>query len=234
MRAELRQYKHEKLRRPSTQFDGFVDKRDSFTTVYLTLFPFLAAEYAVELAYDAIPSGLVFPVGYLLFWAFYYTYYKPGFLEDHLSNPHKWDLAGIPALFLGVLIWFMKVTFVELSHLVLLRWFVPRKVPAVATAAANTSRPQPKAKPRYTAPPPPPKREAPKGRPPAMGLDLIVALQTLGLTESVTWNQVHRRYRDLAKQYHPDLNREKTDHGRRFIQIDQAYRKLLAQKNQFR
>src|SRR5450631_1681193 len=88
---------HLRTHPPSEVPEDFIDRRDSFMTVYLSFVPFMIAEYFAEANYE-IPSGLVFPLGYLLFWAFYYTYYKPGYLEEHLSTPKKWDLNGIPTI----------------------------------------------------------------------------------------------------------------------------------------
>src|SRR5450631_1123192 len=90
----------------------FVDKRDSFLTVYASAIPFLALEYIAERNYEFLPSGLVCPVGYLMFWAFYYTYYRPGFLEDRLTSAAPRTLlnpTAILGVILGVAIWFVKV-----------------------------------------------------------------------------------------------------------------------------
>ncbi|MCB0418790.1 MAG: hypothetical protein KDD39_14165, partial [Bdellovibrionales bacterium] len=114
-RDHLYQYREHPDKTP----EGFSDHRDSFFTVYLSVLPFLAVEYYAELSFKVLPSGLIFPFGFLLFWAFFYTYYKPGFLEKRLSNTEEWDFAGIPAILVGVLVWFVKVTIVSAAKTIL-------------------------------------------------------------------------------------------------------------------
>lgn len=243
---------------------GMADGRNSFTRVYLSLVPFLMLEYYVERTSDVLPSGLVFPMGFLLFWAFYYTYYRPGLLEDRLSTPKEWNPAGIVTLLVGVAIWFVKVTVVELSHLLLLRWLFSRKAtphragtqgarrPSASSQSAGTgswntgtgsfnTRPSGQqaaggqgaahgASHAQRAP----KREAPPPKPPAsLPPDILSALDVLGLPPSTDWNEIHKRYRELAKKFHPDLNQEITELGRRFIRVDQAYRKLNGVKSRY-
>lgn len=253
MAANARQYREHLYRLrthpESLDHDDFVDQRDSFLPLYLSLVPFLMLEYAAELSYEVLPSGLIFPLGFLLFWAFFYTFYKPGFLEDRLSSPQKWDLIGIPTVLMGVLIWFVKVTVVELSG-----FFVRALFGLQSRTASEPIRDRRrKARPAASAPPPP-HRESSQAPPHAragratgqsaggafrpsptrpkssLPRDIIFALHTLGLGEDADWGQIHRRYRELAKQYHPDLNREITAVGRRFMIYDAAYRKLASVK----
>ncbi len=186
----------------------FVDRRDSLATVYFSSLPFAIAEYFTEVSYELIPGGLVFPVGFLLFWAFYYTYYKPGILENHLVAPSQGNWMAVPALLVGVLIWFVKVTLVELGHLVVFQWFQSKPAPKPQKAFAPRAAP------------------APKSAPPLLSADLIAALEVLGLKPGCRWTDIHHRYRVLAKKYHPDLNRESTDIGRRFMRVDDAYHRL--------
>lgn len=231
--------------------EGFYDQRDSFLTVYLSIIPFLVLEYMVELSYDIIPSGLIFPTGYFLFWAFYYTFYKPGFLEEKLSTPQKWDLMGIPSVLMGVIIWFVKVTVVELSTF-FLRGLVRTPAPGSAQsdrrrqprsqwnrAHAQQTQQHARASNGRTGSYQPPRQEttgfheASSRPPPATNVlpgELLHALHVIGLREGADWHQIHHRYRELAKQYHPDLNREVTDVGRRFMMYDAAYRKLSVAK----
>ena len=61
--------------------------------------------------------------------------------------------------------------------------------------------------------------------------DVLGALSILGLQPGATWPEIHRRYRDLAKQFHPDLNPEITGAGKRFMLYDSAYRRLLAARD---
>jgi len=206
----------------------FYDQRDSFSLVYLSMIPFAALEYFLEISGD-IPSGLVFPTGYFLFWAFYYTYYKPGYLEDKLTSRADWDLLAIPGILLGVVIWFMKVTVVELTHLVWKGKPSAKRPPDRRQQRSQWTRAQEQAsRPR------PAQAEPPRPPPPSLlPKDISHALAVLGLKEGVDWDAIHRRYRELAKQYHPDLNHDITDVGRRFMMYDAAYRKLGAVKAKY-
>ena len=274
-----------------------VDRRDSFLTVYFTMLPFLGVEYLLHRSFHVVPPGLIFPVGYLLFWAFYYTYYKPGFLEERLTAPSSWNIANVTTVLVGVAIWFVKVTIVELSQVLFLRWLFPRPRMPVARQLdqfrrvptgipmnpsyrefSYTARPRstsgtyagprptstdgtyagPRptstggtyADPRpgstggtYAGPRPGstggtyagPRPTATPPSPPPSGLpmDIKAALLILGLPEKVSWDQVHRRYRELAKKYHPDLNQESTDIGRHFMRVDAAYRRLSAVRDKY-
>lgn len=59
------------------------------------------------------------------------------------------------------------------------------------------------------------------------------ALLTLGLKNCRDWGTIHKRYRELAKQVHPDLNPDLTAAENRFIVYDHAYRKLVAVKKRY-
>jgi len=223
-RTQLYEARNHKQVQASSEF---YDQRDSFALVYLSMVPFLALEYFLEVSAD-IPSGLLFPTGYLLFWAFYYTYYKPDFLENKLSSPQHWDFFAIPSILIGVLIWFLKVTVVELTHLVWKGAAAPRSNDRRQQPRSQWQRAQqpPRPGPQQTARP----QQAPPRPPPASLLprEVLHSLAVLGLKEGVDWDTIHRRYRELAKQYHPDLNHDITDVGRRFMMYDAAYRKLGA------
>ncbi len=211
----------------------FIDNRDSFLRVYLSLFPFLTAEYYVERSLDSMPAGLVFPLGFFLFWGFYYTYYKPGFLEDKLSSPGENIIFSIPTLLFGVLIWFVKVTVVELSHLLLLRWVVKKKRAPARRRTAAASAPSP-FRPASVAPRSLPQGELKRSVPPIkLPPEVIIALGTLGLPRGADWHTIHQRYRELAKRFHPDLNPDLTDVGSRFMKVDAAYHKLFAVKHRY-
>ena len=227
---------HPRSKRP----DDFADRRDSLAHLYFSLFPFLALEYFIERNFETV-SGLIFPMGYLLFWSFYYTYYRPGFLEEKLRAPEKTQWGLLPALILGVAIWFVKVSIVELNHILLLHWLRAKTKPAPkapAKPAARSEDPrmararraehQRRASEKHAS-----KAQTPPKAPPAPSLpsDVVRALNTLGLGECRDWNEIHHRYRELAKKYHPDLNPEIT-HSR-FIQFDAAYRKLSTVKTQY-
>jgi hypothetical protein len=239
MPVNARHYRGElyRLRAHPTSVPGdFVDQRDSFTTLYLSLIPFLLLEYYAEATWEVLPSGLVFPVGYLLFWAFYYTYYKPGFLEDRLSAPQRWEFTALPTVVVGVAIWFVKVTVVELTDLLFLRWLFARQAPT-RRRGAGTSRPAshraPGGNQAFNEGTRVHEVKYPPHPPPGLPRDVLNALGILGLGECRNWNEIHRRYRELAKQYHPDLNKDITDVGRRFMMYDAAYRKLAAVKDRY-
>ena len=140
----------------------------------------------MELSYEVIPGGLVFPMGFLLFWAFYYTFYKPGYLEERLSTPAKWDLMAIPAMLLGVAIWFVKVTLAELGHFVFLKWWTPtgaRPAPgATHSRPKQAPRPQAAASPSGSGPKPMPKADP-------LPSDLVQALMQLGLKPGCHWRR---------------------------------------------
>lgn len=148
---------------------------------------FLILEYLMERKVEAAASGLVFPLGFLLFWAFYFV-----FLRDHGG-------------------W---------RELLLL-------VPGQRTRAATSG----------AIPLPPPRDHASDSRgaaaEPELPSELKVALSVLGLAGKPDWDTIHRRYRKLAKAYHPDLNSEFTAYGNRFIELDHAYRKLVAGRSHF-
>lgn len=243
--------------------EGFVDQRNSFLTVYLSLVPFIACEYLAEVNYEFLPSGIVFPLGYLLFWAFYYTYYKPGFLEERLSTPGKWDLNGVPTILVGVTIWFVKVTVVELGGILFGRWLLGQKKKTPKAHAHRQPHAQPHhrtagskthagAGPRASGPHSTEHSEgtrfhhnpgaqegtrfhrASPSHEPALPRDIMTALGVLGFTDAKhSWSEIHRRYRELAKKYHPDLNHEITAVGRRFMMVDAAYRRLGAVKGKY-
>jgi hypothetical protein len=222
MRTSAKDYRNNAYRlraHPRDDEFDFFDRRDSFATVYLSVIPFAAAEYFTEVSFDLLPGGLVFPVGFLLFWAFYYTYYKPGFLENRLVSPQKMNVAAIPTLVLGILIWFVKVTLVEVSHLLLFQWITkPKPTPKRAAARpAQAGRTSTGSGPHTVPPTKPPSLLTP---------DLVLALQVLGLKPGCHWRNIHKQYRALAKQFHPDLNPEITDFGHRFMKVDDAYHRL--------
>lgn len=215
------------------------DRRNSFAAVYLSILPFIGLEYFAELYFRVLPSGLVFPVGFVLFWAFFYTYYKPGVLEGRLSNSSDWSLAVLPSLLIGTAFWLVKVTIIGT-----MQFFLPE---LLKQPEPQRPRPQPQPRPQYQyrqqtaqqsqqrayahqAPPrPQPSRPAPN----ALPRDIQQALVLLGVENTRSWIHIQRRYRELAKQYHPDLNPEITDVGRRFMVYDSAYRKLCQVKTRY-
>ena len=222
MPKDYRDHFHQQ-RTPEKLPEGFHDRRDSLTSVYVSLIPFLIVEYFVEIR-RLLPAGLLFPTMFLLYWSFYYTYYKPGFLENQLSTPEMWNFTAIPTVLLGVCLWFLKYTVIEILHLLILRWIIARPAPPL---------PPPKAV--------PPSFDEVHWRDEKThsqtritdthAQELARALSVLGLSGDPSLEAIHHRYRELAKLFHPDLNPDVTDFGRRFIQIEQAYRKLAKARN---
>ena len=52
------------------------------------------------------------------------------------------------------------------------------------------------------------------------------SMETLGLSYPVTLKEIKRRYKELVKQYHPDLSEDKAHAEERFKDISQAYHYL--------
>ncbi len=232
---------------PNSQLGRTGDERDSFSKVYLSVIPFAMVEYLVEAKFTNAISGLAFPTGYLLFWAFYYSFYRPGYLENKLSERAK--LSNLPVVLMGAAIWLVKASVVEICALVVTGKRVshlrsqPRAQPHASSArsthyqkqearSGSAYRPNPNpfsgtTRPRPATPPP--------ARPQVVTLpsDVITALAALGLKETRSWDEIHRRYRELAKRFHPDLNPDITSIGNRFMAIDAAYRKLSGVKARY-
>ncbi len=223
----------------------FHDERDSLFGVVVSLVAFAAAEFFVELNIDSLPGGLVFPVGFILFWAFYYTYYRPNTLENRLKPLSEMSFPNVFGIVFGVLVWFVKVTVVGLFDMVFVRWW---NRPA---AAKSKARPAQKSSDEqtgsyktgsyhanagsYSSYRPRPENTSSKAPPGPKPLpsDLQTALHVLGIEDRApTWDAIHKRYRELAKKFHPDLAGDITQ-GHRFIRLDQAYRKLSSGKGTF-
>lgn len=82
----------------------------------------------------------------------------------------------------------------------------------------------------------PKKEEVPlqkTGSPQALPREVENALSLLGLKGCRDWGVIHKRYRELAKKFHPDLNPDITTAGNRFIIYDGAYRRLNAVKEKY-
>jgi len=216
--------------RPDT--GGPVDRRDSGLAIYLSILPFFGMEILAEKFIDVLPTGIIFPVGFLLFWSFYYTFYRLSVLEDRLRDPFRWNIGPMLSTLGGFLIWFVRGTFIELARLVTLGRWAPGPKPRAASREPrreNTgsyradSGASPGIAPAAAAPPPL-----------ALPPDVMKALALLGLpAERMPWKNVQRRYRELAKKFHPDLNPEITAAGRRFMAVDAAYRRLLAVRGRY-
>jgi hypothetical protein len=224
----------------STAFDdgemdrsGFSDARNSFVPVWISLPPFVLMEYFVELSLPRIPSALVFPVGFLLFWAFYFTFYKPNVLEDRLSDPDRWRLNFPPSLILGFALWFLQASFLELRYWLMAPFrFTTVKAISNDDLSKTAQRPSLGSKPTQGS-----KKgfsNTPSPTSPPLPKEVQSALLVLGFVTDTApaWNDIHKQYRMLAKKLHPDLNDTGTQ-GRRFIEVDQAYRKLARHKDLF-
>lgn len=216
---EYREHLHARRTHPHHFSQTASQAHESFHSLYLTLIPFLIAEYWTELRFETLPSGIVFPTGYILFWAFYYTYYRPGVLESQLSRPGKWDLLSIPTILMGTVIWFVKVVVVEFTDVVLTSLLKKKKKAPAAQVRSQPLRAVPNPK-------------APEG-PPPLPREVENALAVLGLRDCRDWRVIQKRYRELAKQFHPDLNPELTTAGNRFMIYDGAYRRLISVKDKY-
>src|SRR5919206_4553763 len=49
---------------------------------------------------------------------------------------------------------------------------------------------------------------------------------TLGVPRTASLDEIKKRYRELARQHHPDVNRDKPDAAKRFAEITTAYKTL--------
>ncbi len=214
------------------------DDRDSFLKVYLSVIPFAAVEYLMEANSTSAISGLAFPTGWLIFWAFYYSFYRPGYLENKLNEKAK--LSNFPVVVMGSAIWLVKATIMELGSLI----FTGKKAPQAARPQPQQARPRPHNPGFYrqgqTFRPGfqtqgPARQTPPPQRPtvPPLPSEVMTALAALGLRDTRNWDEIHRRYRELAKKFHPDLNPEITSIGNRFMAVDAAYRKLNGVKDKY-
>lgn len=205
----------ERAHRDDSEPHALVDYRDSFSRVYFSSGAFLAAEYVTETSLSVVPSGLIFPLGFLIFWAVYYTYYKPSFLETQLFFPERWNWNAIPVVILGVAIWFVKASLHDAVRIAKFCFGVRRKPPALAPALTRAGTLAVVSK----------KMELPP--------EVKAALEDLGFEGIVSWELIQHRYRVLAKRYHPDLNPEITRSGNRFMRLDASYRRLASVRHRY-
>jgi len=210
---KYRDYLHQSRSHPEN--NALDSNSRSSQHLYWSVPCFLVLEWILESRLDGLPPGLSFPFGFLLFWAFYYTYRKPGHLESKLQSSDRWENSSVLSVVLEASIWFVKVVCVELSELLLIRWL---------GRAEFVSKPSPR-RPARTAPPPIVSDVLPK--------EIENALSLLGLKGCRDWNLIHKRYRELAKKFHPDLNPDITSVGNRFIIYDGAYRRLSLVKEKY-
>lgn len=217
---------------------GFTDGRDSFFSVYVSFLPFLGLEYYAELKMDVLPSGLVFPVGFVIFWSFYYTFYKPNYLEGRLSAREEWDAASVPALVLGAIFWSAKTVLFSAAKAVVGKlWAAPKRPgpsvmgrPDARPRPREQERPRPQAQARPAEPAPAP-QPPPPSAPPPLPREVQDALAALGLPQCREWGTIHARYKELVKRYHPDVNPEHT--ATKFMHYDAAYRRLYEVRQRY-
>ena len=210
---KYRDYLHQTRSHPETTSLSSTSKNTQH--LYWSVPCFLVLEWFLETRLERLPPGLSFPFGFLLFWAFYYTYLKPGHLESKLQSSDRWENSSVVSVVLEASIWFVKIVFVELSELLLIRWLAK-------------ARPSPKhSSPKVTRPVHPPIVSD------ALPKEIENALSLLGLKGCRDWNLIHKRYRELAKKFHPDLNPDITVVGNRFIIYDGAYRRLSLVKEKY-
>jgi len=189
-----REYLHTSRTHPPSRSQPLIKNQNQFFSVsyfftgnlkpliYTTVPAFLGLELWMELQVNSFPAGLSFPFGFILFWAFFYSFRTP----------------------------------------------LKTRSPQVSQAKSN-------AKKSSTSPPfqAPPKQTPEAARVSPVPPDIQAALLVLGLKDCRDWGAIHKRYRELAKQVHPDLNPDLTSAENRFILYDNAYRKLMGVKNRY-
>jgi hypothetical protein len=217
---KYREFLHHSRSHPLSHSSG--SSEESYKHLYFSIPAFLILEFYLEHKAESLPQGIAFPFGFLLFWAFYYTYQRPGHLESKLKSPQRWQTSSIPTVILKATIWFVKVTIVELVENIILQWILgqkseEQKQPAHQTASHTQSNSQRVAKPS--------EENLPR--------EIENALLLLGLKGCRDWSLIHKRYRELAKKFHPDLNPDLTSAGNRFMIYDGAYRRLHLVKNKY-
>lgn len=215
---KYREYLHQTRSHPESNAASV--SPSSFKGIYYSFIPFVILELILELRVDRLPQGVGFPFGFLLFWAFYYTYSKPGFLEDRLKSSHRWESSSVLGVIIGAAIWFVKVAVVELAEILILRWFVGTQKPVAS-------------KPHHQAPSRPSPAPVPNSTASGLPKEIENALALLGLNGCRDWGTIQKRYRELAKKSHPDLNPDITSAGNRFMIYDGAYRRLLSVKEKY-
>ena len=216
---KYREYLHQTRQHPMPH--STVSEGESYKHLYYSIPAFLILEFYLEHKVESLPQGIAFPFGFLLFWAFYYTYSKPGHLESKLKDPQRWESASIPTVILKATIWFVKIAIVELAENIILQWILGHK-----QEKPKPTRPI-QAESRTTA------FKTATSSEEGLPREIQNALQLLGLKDCREWSVIHKRYRELAKKFHPDLNPELTSAGNRFMIYDGAYRRLHLVKNKY-
>ena len=213
--TRYRKHLHEFRQHPGPVVQPATENGIPVALLYTSLLPFLLIEFGSEFYAEKLPAGLFFPTGFFLFWAFYYTYQRPGALETRLGANATWKPHEFPALLLALVIWGAKTLLSLVSKsLIHVLYLPPKPTPQPKTAP-------PRAEPAYA------------HSEPAVPADARDALRILGLPATTDWLTIHKRYRDLAKRYHPDLNPQDTLAGRRFMKYDAAYRSLARYRGSY-
>ncbi|NBX69667.1 MAG: hypothetical protein EBR01_11970 [Proteobacteria bacterium] len=225
---EYRQHLYQNRSHPEKL--NVASKTSDVSFIYASVAGFLVVEGYLQFKIAQYPSGLLFPMGFLFFWAFFYTYYKPGHLESKLSNESKWDLSGIPDTLMTSCIWFVKIIFVELTEKVISAILNrdkthPKKRNEGGSRKFSSSQAHSFKNSTYH------KSETKLDPILLLPRELSNALHVMGIPGERDWVNIQKRYRELAKKYHPDLNPELTQAGNRFMLYDAAYRKLEAAKD---
>ena len=189
---------------PPERFRLSGHSQESLNPIYASMVPFAVAEYLIERLWSWSPTGILFPIGFLLFWTFYYIYFRSVMLSQRLQGARGPALSTFFVIVAGVIVWFFRATFGEIFNL--FRSHPPTQ--------------------KQQALPPETVHHRKVDTTPQLPFDALQALRILGLRESCDWNDIHKRYRDLAKRFHPDLHPDQTSPGLRFRQIDSAYRRL--------
>ncbi len=202
-------------RRPYLPRRHSLPSQDSLNNVYVSVLPFVAGEYLIEANWSWSPTGIIFPAGFLLFWTFYFIYFRAVTIDPF--NARNSNVSSFFSLMGSVFYWFIGSTLYSIFH---------------PFGTSKTKRAKKRALPprqtfRSTIRPVPnePIRSLPA--------EVIESLKVLGLPENSHWDVIHKRYRSLAKQYHPDLHPELTDPALKFRRIDSAYRRLEQNRHLF-
>jgi len=99
--------------------------------------------------------------------------------------------------------------------------------------ASPKPEPKPRAKSQPKRNPEPSFQQASPSVENALPREIENALGLLGLKGCRDWKTIHKRYRELAKKFHPDLNPDLTTAGNRFMIYDGAYRRLTQVKDKY-
>lgn len=63
--------------------------------------------------------------------------------------------------------------------------------------------------------------------------EILTAVETLGLGNSATIDEIKKAYKELAKKFHPDTGNQSSD-SEKFIEVSFSYRILMAYASSFK